>query len=232
MIIALFKKLKFSNVAMFAVAFVMSVFGEMLNGVDAGSPLGNIFLGYLVGTEDAAGMVLSYFPVLNWMMFPVCGYIFGYLLRRVKNKKLFYLIFSLPALIIAIVYFTYGIYNEVGMFGEGQNCYYHMIVSDVIASLCLTIGLIGVYYVISLILPEKVLKVTRGISQNIRTTYFIHWLFVTYIVNLIMYVIRGTTLLEVWQILALSTAISVASMVIAHYFEMWKGRIKKNAKAS
>ena len=232
MIIALFKKLNFSNLVMFVIAFVMCIFGELLNGVDAGSPLGNIFLGYLVGTEDAAGMVLSYFPVLNWMMFPVCGYIFGYLLRRVKNKKLFYLIFSLPALIIAIVYFTYGIYNEVGMFGEGQNCYYHMIVSDVVASLCLTLGLIGVYYVISLVLPEKVLKVTSGISRNIRTTYFIHWLFVTYVVNLIMYVIRGTTLLEVWQILVLSTAISVVSMVIAHYFEMWKGRIKKNAKAS
>ena len=47
MIIALFKKLKFSNLVMFVIAFVMCIFGELLNGVDVGNPIGNIFLGYL-----------------------------------------------------------------------------------------------------------------------------------------------------------------------------------------
>ena len=224
MLLALFVKLKLSNITLVTVATVMCGFGTLLNGVDVGSPLGNIFLGYLVGTEDAAGMVLSDFPMLNWMMFPICGYVFGYILKRVKDKNLFYLTFSLPALIIAVVYFALGIYFERGMFGEGQNCYYHMIFSDVIASLCLTFGLIGLYHFIVKIMPKKLFYIAWSISENITPIYFIHWVLVSFVVNLFMYVIRGTTLLTPWQIIWLGTAISVAAIVIAHYFTKWIGR--------
>lgn len=230
MLMALFIKLKLSNVVMLIIATVMCGFGTLLNGVDVRAPLGNIFLGYLIGTEDAAGMVLSDFPILNWMMFPICGYAFGAVLKHVKDKKLFYLTFSLPAIVIAIVYFTLGIYFERGMFGEGQNCYYHMIFSDVLASLCLTVGMIGVYYFILKIFRGKMFYVAWSISENITPIYFIHWVLVSFVVNLFMYVIRGTTLLTPWQVVALGTVISIASIVIAHYYTKWIGRRKQHEK--
>ena len=232
MVMAFFIKLKLSNVVMLIIATIMCAFGTLLNGVDVGSPMGNIFLGYLIGTEDAAGMVLSDFPLLNWMMFPVCGYVFGSVLKRVKNKKLFYLTFSLPAIIIAIVYFAYGIYFEIGMFGEGQNCYYHMIFSDVLASLMLTIGLISVYYALLKIIPKSIENIAVSISGNITYVYCIHWVLVSFIVNVLMYIVRGTTFLTSPQIVALGCAISVASIVIAHYFRKFKERGKINAKVS
>lgn len=230
MIMALFIKLKLSNVVMLIIATIMCGFGTLLNGIDVVSPLGNVFLGYLIGTEDAAGMVLSDFPILNWLMFPVCGYIFGSVLKRVKDKKLFYLTFALPALIIAIVYFALGIYFERGMFGEGQNCYYHMVFSDVLASLCLTVGMIGVYYFIVKIIKGKVFYVMWSISENITPIYFIHWVLVSFVVNLCMYVIRGTTILTPWQVVGLGTVISIASIVIAHFFTKWTGRRRKYEK--
>ena len=232
MIISVFIRFKLSNTVMLIIATLMCALGTLLNGVDVVYPLGNIFLGYIVGTEDAAGMVLSDFPVLNWLMFPVCGYVFAYWLKRVKDKKIFYLTFSLPAIIIAIVYFTYGIYVERGMFGEGQNCYYHMIFSDVMASLCLTVGMIGVYYFILKIFPKKLFYVAWCISENITSVYFIHWVLVSFVVNLCMYVVRGTTLLTPWQVVGLGTAISIASIIIAHYFTIWTGRRKTYAKIS
>ena len=232
MVMALFIKLKLSNVVMLIIATIMCAFGTLLNGVDVGSPLGNIFLGYLIGTEDAAGMVLSDFPLLNWMMFPVCGYVFGSVLKKVKDKKLFYLTFSLPAIIIAIMYFTYGIYFEIGMFGEGQNCYYHMIFSDVLASLLLTIGLIGVYYGLLNVIPKWIENIAVSISGNITSVYCIHWVLVSFVVNVWMYIVRGTTLLTSPQIVALGSAISIASIVIAHYFRKFKERGKINAKIS
>ena len=218
MLMALFVKLKLSKGMMVLIATVMCAFGTLLNGVDVNSPLGNIFLGYLIGTEDAAGLVLSDFPILNWLMFPVCGYVFGGILKHVKDKNLFYLIFALPAIIIAAVYFTYGVYNEVGMFGEGQNCYYHMIFSDVLASLCLTVGMIGVYHFVLKIFPKKMFYVAWGISENITVVYFTHWVLVSFVVNLAMYVIRGTTLLTPWQVVGLGTVISIAAIVIAHFY--------------
>ena len=230
MIMALFVKLKLSNIVMLIIATVMCGFGTLLNGVDVGTPLGNIFLGYLIGTEDAAGMVLSDFPILNWLMFPICGYAFASVLKRVKDKNLFYLTFSLPALIIAIVYFTFGIYFERGMFGEGQNCYYHMIFSDVLASLCLTVGMVGVYHFIVKIIPKKLFYIAWSISENITPIYFTHWVLVSFVVNLWMYVIRGTTILTSWQIVGLGTLISIAAIVIAHFFAKLTGRRKLHEK--
>ena len=230
MIIALFVKLKLSNIVMLIIATVMCGFGTLLNGVDVGTPLGNIFLGYLIGTEDAAGMVLSDFPILNWLMFPICGYAFASVLKRVKDKNLFYLTFSLPALIIAIVYFIFGIYFERGMFGEGQNCYYHMIFSDVLASLCLTVGMVGVYHFIVKIIPKKLFYIAWSISENITPIYFTHWVLVSFVVNLWMYVIRGTTILTSWQIVGLGTLISIAAIVIAHFFAKLTGRRKVHEK--
>ena len=232
MIMALFVRLKLSNLKMLVIATVMCALGTWFNGVDVETPLGNIFLGYLIGTEDAAGMVLSDFPILNWLIFPICGYVFGYVLKRVKDKKRFYLTFALPALLVSVVYFAFGIYNEVGMFGEGQNCYYHMIFPDVFASLCLTVGMIGVYYFVFKMLPPKLVYVAWSTSENITQIYFIHWVLVSVIVNLFMYIIRGTTLLTPWQVVALGTAISIVSIVIAHQLTKLKGRDRIHEKTS
>jgi hypothetical protein len=210
----------------------MCAFGTLLNGVDVVDPLGNIFLGYLIGTEDAAGMVHSYFPVLNWMLFPVFGYTFGQVLRRVKNKNIFYLIVSIPTIIIAIVYFIYGINAEVGMFGEGQNCYYHMIFSDVLASLCLTVGMMGVYHFVVKIMHGKLFYIAWTISEYITPVYFTHWIFVSFSVNVIMYAVRGTTILASWQSFILGLAIILVSIVIAHFYTKLRGRNKANAKTS
>ena len=232
MLLALFIKLKLSKGVMLAIATVMCALGTLLNGVDAGSPLGNIFLGYLIGTEDAAEMVHSYFPVMNWMLFPVFGYIFGHVLKHVKNKNLFYLVIASPTIAIAIVYFIYGISAEVGMFGEGQNCYYHMIFSDALASLCLTVGMMGVYHFVMKILPRKLFYFAWTISEYITPVYFTHWVLVSFTINVLIYIVRGTTLLRPWMSLALGLVIIIASIIIAHFYTKIKGRCKVHAKTS
>ena len=133
-------------------------------------------------------------------------------------------------MIIAIVYFSFGVINEVGMFGEGQNCYYHMIFSDVLASFCMTIGMFGVYHTIVRIFPGKMFYIAWSMSENITSIYFIHWVLVSFVVNVFMYIVRGTTILEVWQVLALGTIIEFVSIVIAHFYTKWKGRYMVNAQ--
>ena len=76
----------------------------------------------------------------------------------------------------------------------------------------------------------KVLYVMWSISENITPIYFIHWVLVSFVVNLCMYVIRGTTILTPWQVVGLGTVISIASIVIAHFFTKWTGRRRKYEK--
>ena len=116
------------------------------------------------------------------------------------------------------------------MFGEGQNCYYHMIFSDVLASLCLTVGMVGVYHFIVKIIPKKLFYIAWSISENITPIYFTHWVLVSFVVNLWMYVIRGTTILTSWQIVGIGTVISIAAIVIAHFFAKLTGRRKVHEK--
>lgn len=222
MIMALFLRVNMSNVTLMLIGILSSFVGTLVIGVDVKVPLGNIFLGYLIGTEDAAGMVLSDFPVLNWLIFPICGYVFGVQLKRVKDKKRFYLSLSLPAMFIAVIYFAYGLHHKIGMFGEGQNCYYHMSIADALASLFLTVGMIGLYYAISNVLPDCLMKLSREISENITFIYCIHWVLVSIIVNVFLYVVRGTQELSAGMVVLLGSMISIISILCARYVRRWK----------
>lgn len=221
--IALFVKLRIPNLAMFLICVGMSLLGTFLNGIDVGTPLGNIFLGYIIGTEDAAGKVFSDFPLMNWLIIPVSGYIFGKILLYVKNKKLFYGILSSIGVIITVIYFSVGINNRLGMFGEGQNCYYHLITPDAFACLAATIGAIGIYYAIIGHLPHRVQKCIGEISRNINAIYCIHWVYITISINVILYILKGSQVLSVPLTMLISACISIVSILTAHF---WSEKIK------
>ena len=225
-LISLFRKLKLKDWQMAAIAFAASAAGTMLNGVDVNNALGNILLGYLIGTEDAAGMVMSYFPLLNWLVFPVSGYIFGKRLLRLKDKNLFYGILSAICVPVATIYYAVGIVYERGMFGEGQNCYYHLQFSDAVGAILSTLGVLGLCHFLIRHLPEWVSSLSQKISRNITSIYCIHWVLVVYITNLGLYIWRGTQVLPVWQTLLLGAAIEIAAIYIAAIWQQIRKRVR------
>ena len=231
-LIVLFRKIKLKDWQMAAIAFAASAAGTMFNGVDVNNALGNILLGYLIGTEDAAGMVMSYFPLLNWLVFPVSGYIFGKRLLRLKDKNLFYGILSVICVPVATIYYAVGIVYERGMFGEGQNCYYHLQFSDAVGAILSTLGVLGLCHFLIRHLPEWVSSLSQKISRNITSIYCIHWVLVVYITNLGLYIWRGTQVLPVWQTLLLGAAIEIAAIYIAAIWQRIRKRVRgwKNEK--
>ncbi len=223
-VIAFMIWLKIPKWWMFTIALAMSVISTAIGDFDVHNPLGNIFLGYIVGTEDAAGLVISDFPIMRWLIVPVCGYVFGsYLIRAKEEKKFYALVSPIPALIAAI-YLPIGIHNEWGMFGPGQNCYYHMSTFDVFISLCLTIGVLGIWFVIGRVLPIKIIRSVRGVSKSITSFYCIHWVFVRWITNLILYVVRRTQILSVSVAFLLSLVIMVVSLWLSRSWHHFKDK--------
>lgn len=216
LVIALFLKLGLSDAAILAVSFGMAVLGMIFNGVDTGVPLLNILLGHFIGIEDAAEQVFSDFPLLNWMIFPAFGYVFGKKLRHVKDKGRFYRLISPAAGVVAVVFFAVGITHRYGMFGEGQNCYYHMAVWEAFVALCAAVGILGVYYAVSLHLPERVLGAIGALSRDINSVYCVHWVFVVMSTNVVLYILRGTQELPVVETLLLATGVNVVSISLAH----------------
>lgn len=230
--IAFFRYLGLSEKAMLGIAAAMTVTSSLIGDVDTHSMFGNIFLGYFIGTDDATGLVISDFPLMTWLIMPVAGMVFGKVLIRVKNKRAFYRIVSPLPLIIALAYFPIGIHFGWGMFGEGQNCYYHMKIWDVCICLCLDVGMLGVWYGLSRRLPIGAKAFFSEVSANITAIYCIHWVLVRTITNVIIYIINGTQLLPLWETMLISLAILIVSLVMAHYYKIHKAAFTARIKNS
>ena len=230
--IAVFRYLGLSDKAMLGIAAAMTVASSLIGDVDTHSMFGNIFLGYFIGTDDATGLVISDFPLMTWLIIPVSGMVFGRVLIRVKNKREFYRTVSWIPLIIALAYFPVGIHFGWGMFGEGQNCYYHMKIWDVCICLCLDVGMLGVWYALSRRLPTGAKAFFSEVSANITAIYCIHWVFVRTITNVIIYIINGTQLLPLWETMLLSLAILIVSLIMAHYYKSVKAVFIARTKSS
>ena len=220
--IAAFRYFKLSDKAMLGIAAVMTVSATLIGDVDTHSMFGNIFLGYIVGTDDATGYVISDFPLLTWLIFPITGYLFGKIHIRIKDKRAFYRITSPPALLVPLIYFPIGIHYGWGMFGEGQNCYYHMMIWDVAVCLCLDLGMLGVWYLLSYYISNRGKGFLHEVSCNITAIYCIHCVFVRTITNVIIYIKNGTQILPLWETMLLSLAILLVTLVIAHYYKKLK----------
>ena len=220
--VAAFSYFKLSYKAMLGIAAVMTISATLIGDVDTRSMFGNIFLGYIVGTDDATGYVISDFPLLTWLIFPIAGYLFGKVHIRIKDKGAFYRIVSPPALLVPLIYFPIGIHFGWGMFGEGQNCYYHMMIWDVAVCLCLDLGMLGVWHLLSHYMSNRGKGFLHEVSCNITAIYCIHWVFVRTITNVIIYIKNGTQILPLWETMLLSLAILVVTLIIAHYYKNLK----------
>lgn len=218
MLIGFLQWIKAPDFIMLIMSFGMSLCGMFLNDTDVDNSVGNILLGFLIGTEDKAGMVLSDFPLLNWFIVPVAGNIFGKFLIRVKEKDRFYLTVSPVCLVVTAVYFIIGIKNRAGMFGEGQNCYYHITTNDVLISITGVMAVLGVYYFAAKLIPDNFMKRIMGLSKNVTSIYCIHWVVIALTVNVGLYAVKGTQELSVPVTLLLAFLTSIASIIIAHFW--------------
>lgn len=225
--IGLFMKWKLPDWGMLLIAFSCSVIGTLCNGMDVGNPAGNIFLGYFLGTEDAQGKVLSYFVYLNWLIVPVSGYVFGKKMRKVQDKALLYRCISPLCFLVLIPYYWIGISRRLGMFGDGENCYYHVTTPDVFICILTALGMLGIYYWIGSRLSEKVIRVVGQIGKDMTAFYFIHWILVAGSVHLGLYIIRGTQELSQGWVLLLALVITFVSLALA---DLWSRKIWKRGR--
>ena len=230
--IALMIKLRLPKSAMLGISLSLSVAGSFLRGADLGNDVLNVIFGWFIGTENEAGLIVSDFPLLNWLIVPVCGYLFGWLLQRVKDKKRFYLTFSPALLAAAVAYLFIGDHFEIGMFAEGENAYYHMLTYDVAACLALTIGLLGLYYALSRVMPRFLNRFMTFTSSSITAFYCIHWVFVRLITNVLLYAINGTQVFPLPGTLLISLAIVPATFAVILIYNGIKNKIRKRERGA
>lgn len=230
-VIALFIHWGLSDRMMIEISAVLLLATNLIGDVDTGSRFGNIFLGYFIGTTDTDEMVVSDFPLLTWLIVPVCGYAFGKVLVRVRDKDRFYGRLIIPMLAIPAIWYPIGNHFELGVFDYGQNAYYHMMAWDCVCYLCLTVGMLSLWHFVSKLLGKGLKAFLTETSRNITSIYCIHWVFVICITNVILYIVNGTQILPVPYVMLIALGIDIAAWIIAHYWSVYKnGRETRSAE--
>jgi hypothetical protein len=120
-----------------------------------------------------------------------------------------------------------GIAQARGMFGEGENCYYHVTPPDLFACLCVALGLIGLHYVLSRFVPQRVLDWVSRAARSINAIYCIHWVLVSWIAIVLVPIVTGETYMSVNAALALGLGISLVTIWLAN---VWAQRIRPRLK--
>jgi len=207
------------------IAAAMTIPGTLLRHTDLNNPVLNIALSHFIGTQDAAGLVMSDFPVLNWFFVPASGYLFGKMLIRLKEKKKFYGVITPVLLIPTVAFFVLEYIFEFGQMDSGatlvesENCYYHLMFYDALALTVFAAGILGLYYFLINIFPRPLQRFVVSLSRNITHVYVIHWFLVVMLTNVLIYSIRGTQELPIGWTLLLSLGILMITYPLSLLWE-------------
>ena len=177
-LMGLLKKWKLNDKYILLTALVMSIAGSFIKGIDVSRYI-NYPLGLFVGTYDyAMDEIIAFFPLLNWFIFVASGYYFGKILKKVNDKKKFYLMISPACAVLVTIYLFFAIPNNIGMINPDLVYYYHLNSFDALISIMSSLAVFGFYFYISSILPKFLINFSNSASRNINRIYCIHWVIV------------------------------------------------------
>ncbi len=156
---------------------IFASLGLLLKGVSFDSEVLNSIFGLIWGTDD-----YSWFPFLNWIFYPILGYLFAKLLIRCKDKNEFYknILLITGPLCAALWICTYVNKIDFGAFDLYQTNYYqHDIIGNVIMGIFVLLW-ISIIYFITRKMPQGLGNRFTRWSRNCNGMYCVHWVILGY----------------------------------------------------
>ena len=208
LVIALFKKLQLKPIVMVIIAVICSVIGQLLQGVSTGSYIGDIIVGLLWYSREYA-----YFPLLNWLIFPVCGYAFSGIWKRIQDKERFFRLVTPISWVISVVYFA-----SMAFFGEyylSGGEYYGLGILDAVFALIICAAMIGLGYYLTK-WGGCISNWLSSMGNRVTSVYCIHWtLYCFAYVFLFCYL---EDYISQWLIIPVSVLTLVASDLLSVFY--------------
>lgn len=202
------KKLKLSNAIMLIIAIVLSITGSFLRFIDTGSDIINLISGYFFGSTGG----FTAFPLFNWLIIVVAGYVYGQKYIQVSNKKNFFKMWPLY-LIISIAYFIGSWYIPGGFLTDARH-YYFMTTLDVIFCLIYIHGNLGFCFMLAHVLPKKVNNMIVRICRNINVIYIVQWFIIPITYIMIKFFYKNTIFGDL-SVIVITFVETIMSILIA-----------------
>ena len=214
LVIALFKKLKLKPLVMVIIAAICSVIGQLLQGVSTGSYIGDVISGFIWKSYE-----YSYFPLLSWLIFPVCGYAFSGIWQRLQDKEKFFRIVTPVSWVISIVYFA-----SMAFFGEfylSGGEYYALGILDAVFALIICFSMIGLGYYLTK-WCGCISKWLSSIGNRVTSIYCIHWTLLFYLYAFLFCFLEAY--ISQWLIIPVSILLIATSDLLSR---LYKKKVKK-----
>ena len=218
LVIALFKKLNLKPWTMVIISVVCSIAGQLLQGVSTGSNIGDIAAGFFWCTYD-----YSYFPLLNWLIFPVCGYAFGGLWLRLKDKDTFFSILTPVSAVVTVLYFiSMFLVGELYYFSGGL--YRGLGIIDAVFMLFVCFAMVGMAYYISK-LRVRAVNWLESMGKRVTSIYFAHWTIYCFLYLVLVCVLEDY--ISPWTIFPTAVLVLIASDLSSRLYIKTKRNVKK-----
>lgn len=205
-VFAFLKKMDVKPLTLAFIAIIFSTAGLLLQGQKTDNHAINIALRFL---WRAGGD--SFFPLLNWFIFPASGYLFGLLWKHCKEKALFYRTITPICGAVTILYFLSMF--KYGFFFFSREDYYGVGPIDALFFILVVLFMLGIGHYL-LRLPHSIIAPLLRISKNINSIYCVHWVLL-YIIFLPSQYLFYWGYFPNWSIIPMGILITIASDAIA-----------------
>lgn len=172
-VLALLAYLHLPELMVFAVSVVLNILGMLLSlKVDTGIYVLDQFTGLFVFTTSE-----SYFPFFNWFIYPAFGLLFGSVLKKVADKKKFYLHLLIPTGILTAIYYVVSLCVDqpfLVSLKDAKN-FYSVGIFDAVMQLMAVVFLLSLAFFVTTVMPERAEKAVCFVSGNINRFYCVQW---------------------------------------------------------
>lgn len=213
LLFALLQKMRVKPWGILVIAVVLSCAGMLLQNVSTGVFLLDVLTGYLWKSWDYA-----LFPLLNWFIFPACGYVFSLLWKHCRDKGTVFRTLTPVCGVISAVYI--GAMLHWGLFFLSRWEYYGIGPLDAVFFLVIIFFCLGIGYYLQR-LPGWLTAFLSRLAKNINGVYWIHWLLI-YGIFLPSVYLFGPVYYPGWLLLPISLGITVVSDRLAQRFPVEK----------
>ncbi|CAH1208431.1 hypothetical protein PAECIP111892_03108 [Paenibacillus auburnensis] len=207
--LALAKKMQLKHSILLLIGGAASIIGMFLRRVSTGNYVEDQFVGFLWGTATE-----TYFPFLNWIIFPIAGVVFGSYLKKCKDKGKFYSLVSMLCGGMGVLYLILTF--QYGLMFSSEGSYYFLGLLDAVFFILIALSFFGLNYAILKLFSKVSFQPLMRLSKNINTIYCIHWTLIG-LLGIVTQVFLKSNSLLFWQ----GTLIAAILLVISDRLAVW-----------
>lgn len=217
------RKLKISMTGMIISAIVLFIAGHFIS-YNPSSVLMQYILGNFIITDN------TFFPFINWIMFPVLGMCWGKMLLHCTNKNRLYLITGIvgaigTGIILVVAYFN-GLLTTTGLEGlTDVQVFYNANIITVSIACCFLALILSIYYAITKMI--KAAWFTNSytfLSKHLTKIYLVQWVIIPWIA---LWLPRPTEKESPWWGILITILVMGASILLVLIEKKIKSRYEK-----